>query len=61
MSGTQDLAAQMPFNANKPLEYDPDAAFSPPAGAFSAPDDPIEIACCHPARCVKIVQLLLCS
>ena len=26
MAATQDLAARMPFNPNKPLEYDPEAA-----------------------------------
>ena len=41
MAGTQDLAATLPFNANKPLEYDPAAAVAPRPGVFVAPDDPI--------------------
>ncbi|HXG86713.1 MAG TPA: catalase [Vicinamibacterales bacterium] len=41
MAATQDLASEMPFNANKPLEYDPEAALSPAAGVSLAPDDPI--------------------
>ena len=41
MAGTEALAAAIPFNANKPLEYDPAAAVAPPAGAAVTPDDPI--------------------
>src|SRR5436190_43288 len=41
MAGTQDLSATLPFNANKPLEYDPRAALAPEPGMFIAPDDPI--------------------
>jgi catalase len=40
-AGTQALAAKFPFNANKPLEYDPDAAVKPEPGAWQKPDDPI--------------------
>jgi catalase len=40
-SGTNELAAAMPFNANKPLEYDSDAATAPPSGARVRPGDPI--------------------
>ena len=32
MAGTQDLAAQLPFNANKAAEYDPEAAVGPEPG-----------------------------
>ena len=39
MEGTQTLAAEMPFNPNKPLEYGK-AASSPQAGAAVEPDDP---------------------
>ncbi len=31
----------MPFNANKPLEYDPDAAVAPRPGQSAVPDDPL--------------------
>ncbi len=41
LAATQQLAAQMPFNPTKPLEYDPDAALEPAAGAHVKPDDPI--------------------
>jgi catalase len=41
MAGTEELAAAFPYNANKPLEYDPDAAVNPPVGASKKPDDPI--------------------
>ena len=40
-AGTQDLASKMPFNANKPREFDPDAAVAPEAGQSFEPDDPI--------------------
>jgi catalase len=40
-AGTQDLSSAMPFNANKPLEYDVDPAEAPPTGAAVTPDDPI--------------------
>ncbi len=41
LAGTEALAAAMPFNANKPAEYDPEAALDPPAGVAIQPDDPI--------------------
>jgi catalase len=41
MAATQDLAARMPFNANKPLEYDPEAALEPEAGVTVKPSDPL--------------------
>ena len=41
MAGTEELAASFPFNANKPLEYDPDAAIAPDEGASKKPADPI--------------------
>ncbi len=41
MAGTEDLAASFPFNAAKPLEYDPDAALHPQPGAAVKPHDPI--------------------
>ena len=41
MAATEDLVARMPFNANKPLEYDPAAAISPEEGAHLEPEDPI--------------------
>jgi catalase len=40
LAGTQDLAAQRPFNATKPAEYDADAALAPPAGEYRVPADP---------------------
>ncbi|MFN2521161.1 MAG: catalase [Candidatus Limnocylindria bacterium] len=40
MAATNDLAASMPFNANKPLEYDPEAAIAPEPGQSSVPGDP---------------------
>jgi catalase len=40
-AGTQALAASFPFNANKPLEYDPDAALHPEPGECRKPHDPI--------------------
>jgi catalase len=41
MAGTEELAAAFPYNANKPLEYDPDAAIAPHEGASKKPADPI--------------------
>src|SRR5689334_22686543 len=41
VTGTNELAAQMPFNANKPSEYDPTAALAPPEGQSFKPDDPL--------------------
>jgi catalase len=41
MAGTQDLAAQMPFNRNKPLEYSERAAAGPERGTSIKTDDPI--------------------
>src|SRR6187200_1932122 len=41
MAATQDLAAGMPYNPNKPLEYDPEAAVAPAEGAHLHPHDPI--------------------
>jgi len=41
MAATQALAAAVPFNVNKPLEYDPKAATAPPAGKSVEPPDPI--------------------
>ncbi len=40
-AGTEALAASMPFNANKPLEYDANAAIAPEAGQAVTPPDPI--------------------
>jgi catalase len=40
-AGTQQLAAGFPFNANKALEYDPDAALAPQEGQSAVPADPI--------------------
>ena len=40
-AGTQDLASAMPFNPNKPLEYDPAAALEPRPGPTVTPADPI--------------------
>ena len=40
-AGTQELASSFPFNANKPLEYDPDAATAPEEGQSVVPADPI--------------------
>ena len=40
-AGTDALAAAMPFNANKPLEYGNDPDEAPPAGVPVKPDDPI--------------------
>jgi catalase len=41
MAATQQLAAALPFNANKALEYDPEAAIRPEPGVFLRPPDPI--------------------
>ena len=41
VAGTQALAEAFPFNANKPIEFDPDAALRPEAGEWEKPDDPI--------------------
>jgi catalase len=41
MAGTEELAASFPYNANKPLEYDPDAALNPSPGPSAKPRDPI--------------------
>ena len=41
LAGTQDLASSIPFNANKPLEYDPAAATAPEAGRSVVPGDPL--------------------
>jgi catalase len=40
-AGTQALAAAFPFNQNKPLEFDPQAAVNPEPGQWAKPDDPI--------------------
>ncbi|MDQ3518165.1 MAG: catalase [Gemmatimonadota bacterium] len=40
-AGTQELAAAFPFNANKPLEYDPEAALSPEPGETASPGNPL--------------------
>src|SRR4051794_37181523 len=41
VTGTDKLSAAFPYNANKALEYDPDAAVEPPVGASARPHDPI--------------------
>jgi catalase len=41
MAATQHLAAALPFNANKALEYDPEAAIRPEPGVSIEPTDPI--------------------
>jgi catalase len=41
MAATQQLAAALPFNANKALEYDPQAAIHPEPGVSIEPADPI--------------------
>ena len=41
LAGTQELASSIPFNANKALEYDPDAATAPEPGQSVVPHDPI--------------------
>jgi catalase len=40
-AGMQDLARRMPFNANKPHEYDPAAAISPKAGQSLTSRQPV--------------------
>jgi len=40
-TGTQKLAAKIPFNANKPKEFDPEPSADPPAGVCLPPADPI--------------------
>jgi catalase len=41
IAATQALTSSIPFNVNKPLEYDPAAALSPAEGVHVKPDDPI--------------------
>ena len=41
MAAGADVAASFTFNPNKATEYDPNAALSPPSGAFVKPRDPI--------------------
>jgi catalase len=41
LAGTQELAKAFPFNANKALEYDPEAATAPEEGQSAVPADPI--------------------
>ena len=41
LAATQTLAASIPYNVTKPLEYDPAAAVSPEAGVHVKPKDPI--------------------
>jgi catalase len=41
LAATQTLAASIPYNVTKPLEYDPAAAVSPEAGVHVKPEDPI--------------------
>ncbi len=41
IAGTQELAAAVTFNMNKPLEYDRAAATSPPPGIPTLADDPL--------------------
>jgi catalase len=41
LAGTEELASSMPFNANKPLEYDAGAATAPRAGQAIVPQDPL--------------------
>jgi len=40
-AATQEVASAFTFNPNKAAEYDPDAALSPPEGAWVKPSDPI--------------------
>ena len=40
-AGTAELAAQMPFNAAKPSEYDPAPDALPPEGQAVTPADPL--------------------
>ncbi|MDO8630008.1 MAG: catalase, partial [Phycisphaerales bacterium] len=41
MAATQQLAAALPFNPNKALEYDPETAIRPEPGLSIEPSDPI--------------------
>jgi catalase len=41
MGATQDLAARMPYNKNKALEFDSEGAVLAPPGVHFEPDDPI--------------------
>ena len=41
VAGTEELAAAFPYNANKPLEYDPEAAVHPQPGSAVKAHDPI--------------------
>ena len=41
LAGTEALVSSMPFNSNKPLEYDADAANAPRPGQVVVPHDPI--------------------
>src|SRR5687768_313170 len=41
MAATQQVVAALPFNANKALEYDPEAAIRPEPGVSIEPADPI--------------------
>jgi catalase len=41
VAGTQALSSAIPYNVNKPLEYDPASAVSPEAGIHLKPADPI--------------------
>src|SRR5687768_4319549 len=41
MAATQQVVAALPFNANKALEYDPEAAIHPEPGVSIEPPDPI--------------------
>jgi len=41
LAGTQAVAMAFGVNANKPAEYDPDAALAPPTGPFVKAEDPI--------------------
>ncbi|MQA30628.1 MAG: catalase [Luteitalea sp.] len=41
VAGTEELVSQFPFNANKPLEYDPAAATAPKPGQSAVPADPL--------------------
>ncbi len=41
LTGTEGLASRFPFNANKPLEYDPGASTDPKPGQSAIPGDPL--------------------
>ena len=41
VASSQELAAGLPFNENKPLEYDPEIALAPRAGATAEARDPL--------------------